>query len=163
MIRTRATACHTKTCARSLGKGTQLAREQARKDRTDQVCGIVEEELMDGRVAEEMMQARRAPRAANLIGTVKRTEEALETEAKDKGQGKGKRDTRYCYDYGEQGHIGMNCPYKWTNSIDEDEQTSWESELDGQEAEEPACLETPDDEGEWCWPRRNKITRWRAG
>ena len=127
------------------------------------VWHIVEEERMDVRVAEEMMQARRAPRAANLIGTVKRTEEALETEAKDKGQGKGKRDTRYCYDYGELGHIGMNCPYKWTNSIDEDEQTSWESELDGQEAEEPACLETPDDEGEWCWPRRNKITRWRAG
>ena len=22
-------------------------------------------------------------------------------------------------------------------------------------------LETPDDEGEWCWPRRNRITRWR--
>ena len=21
-------------------------------------------------------------------------------------------------------------------------------------------MEVPDDEGEWCWPRRNRITRW---
>ena len=41
----------------------------------------------------------------------------------------GKSEIRYCYDCGEQGHIGVNCPYKWANSIDEDDQTSsWESE-----------------------------------
>ena len=59
------------------GKGYKLAREHARKDRTDQMCGIVKKELMNGRVAEEMTEAReearRAPRAPNLIGTVTRT------------------------------------------------------------------------------------------
>ena len=38
----------------------------------------------------------------------------------------------------------MNCPYMWTNSVDE----------------ELASLEAPDGEGVWCWPRMNKITRW---
>ena len=33
---------------------------------------------------------------------------------KGKGKGEGKNGTRYCYDCGEQGHIGVNCPYKWT-------------------------------------------------
>ena len=41
MLWTRATTCHTT----SLGKGTEPAREQARKDRTGQECGIVEKEL----------------------------------------------------------------------------------------------------------------------
>ena len=56
----------------------------------------------------------------------------------------------------------MNCPYKWTTSIDEedDQVSSWESEPEGEKAEELASLETPDDEGEWCWPRMNRITRW---
>ena len=55
----------------------------------------------------------------------------------------------------------MNCPYTWTNSVDEEEDhgSSWESELEGAKAEELASLEAPDDEGEWCWPRRNRITR----
>ena len=48
---------------------TKPAREQTRKDQTDQGRGIVEKELMNGRVAEEMTEKRRAPRAANLIGT----------------------------------------------------------------------------------------------
>ena len=42
--------------------------------------GIVEKELMNGRVAREMTEvrkeARRAPRAANPIGTATRTKEA---------------------------------------------------------------------------------------
>ena len=48
----------------------------------------------------------------------------------------------------------MNCPYKWANSIaEEDDQTSsWESELEGENAEELASLETHDEEGEWWWP-----------
>ena len=80
-----------------------------------------------------------------------------------KGNGKGKSGTRYSFDCGQQGHIGMNCPYKWTNSIDEedDEGSSWESEPEGEKADELASLETPDDEREWCWPGRNRITRWR--
>ena len=61
----------------------------------------------------------------------------------------------------------MNCPYKWANRKDEeDDQPSWEIELEGENAEELASLEAPDDEGEWCLPkksrvtRRNRITRW---
>ena len=63
-----------------------------------------------------------------------------------KGKGKGKSQTRYCYDGGEQGHIGVNCPYKWANSFDEedDQTSSWESEP----------------EGEWCWPGKGRVTRW---
>ena len=36
----------------------------------------------------------------------------------------------------------MNCPYKWANSIDEedDQTTSWESELEGESAEELVVL-----------------------
>ena len=53
-----------------------------------------------------------------------------------KNKGKGESETRYCFDCGEQGHIGVNCPYKWTNSIEEenDRGSSWESELEGREA-----------------------------
>ena len=59
----------------------------------------------------------------------------------------------------------MNCPYKWTNNMDEedDQGSSWESEPEGDKAEELASVGTPDDEGEWCWPRRNRITRWECG
>ena len=56
----------------------------------------------------------------------------------------------------------MICPYRWiTNRDEEDVQgSSWESEPEGEKPEELASLEAPDDEGEWCWPRRNRITRW---
>ena len=57
-----------------------------------------------------------------------------------KGKGKGKSETRHCYDCGEQGHIGVNRPYEWANSIDEEDgqTSSWESEPDGENAEEPS-------------------------
>ena len=58
-------------------KGTKLAREQVKRDRMDQEHGIVGKELMNGRAAREMMEARSAPRAANLIGTVTRTKGAM--------------------------------------------------------------------------------------
>ena len=47
----------------------------------------------------------------------------------------------------------MNCPYKWTNSKDEedDQGSSWESEPEGNKAEQLASLEALDGEGEWCW------------
>ena len=46
------------------------------------------------------------------------------SKGKGKGKGKGKSETRYCYDCAEHGHMGVNCPYKWANSIDEqDDQT----------------------------------------
>ena len=53
---------------------------------------------------------------------------------KGKGKGKGKSETQYCHDCREQGHIGVNCPYKWANSIDEenDQTLSWESEPEGE-------------------------------
>ena len=38
------------------------------------------------------------------------------SKGKGKGKSKGKGETRYCYDCGEQGYIGVNCPYKWANS-----------------------------------------------
>ena len=44
---------------------------------------------------------------------------------------------------------------------EDDQGSSWETQLEGEKAEELATLETLDDEGEWCWPRRNRITRWR--
>ena len=56
----------------------------------------------------------------------------------------------------------VNCPYKWANSKnEEDDQTSWwESEPEGEKGEELASLETPDEEGEWCWPENGRVTRW---
>ena len=100
---------------------------------------------------------KKAPRAANPIGTATRTKER---KGKGKGKSKGKSETRYCYDCGEQGHIGENCPYKWANSIhgEDDQTSSWESELEGENAEELASLETPDEEGEWCWPEKSRVT-----
>ena len=55
----------------------------------------------------------------------------------------------------------VNCPCKWTNSIGEedDEGSSWK--LERAKPEELASLEAPDDEGYWCWPKRNRVTRWR--
>ena len=80
----------------------------ARRDQADQEHGTVGKELMNGRVAREMTEARkaarRAPRVAHEIGTVTRTKEAR---GKGNGKSKGKSETRYCYDCGEQGHIGV--------------------------------------------------------
>ena len=96
--------------------------------------GIVEKWLTNVRVAREMTEARkearRAPRAANPIGTVTRTKEARDKEGQEQKQER----TRYCYDCKEQVHIGVNCPYKWANSIDEedDQTSSWKSEPEGE-------------------------------
>ena len=115
----------------------------------DQEHGIVGKELMNSRVAREMMEARkesrRAPRVANPIGTVTRTKGARE-KARVRATARVKPD--YSCDCGEQGHIGVNCPYKWSNSKDEedDQTSSWESEPEGENAEELASLETHDEE-----------------
>ena len=60
-----------------------------------------------------------------------------------RGNFKGMRETRYCYDCGEQEHIGVNCPYKWTNSIDEegDRRFHGKVNLEEEESEELASLE----------------------
>ena len=83
--------------------------------------------------------------------------------SKGKDKGKGKSETRYCYDCGKQGHIGVNCPYKWANSVARKmikHHRGRESEPEGENAEELASLETHDEEGEWCWPKKGRVTRW---
>ena len=147
---TRATTCRTTMCVRSRGKDTKLAKEQARKDQTEQERGTEEKELTTGRVAKETMEERRearnAPRAANLIGTGDKNKGSNGN--KEKGTGKGKNVIRCCCNFGQQRHIGVNCPYKWTNTMDEEDgqSSSWESDFDGDKPEEFACLEAPDDE-----------------
>ena len=44
---------------------------------------------------------------------------------------------------------------------EEDRGSSWESELEGENEEELVSLEALGDEGERCWPKKNRITRWR--
>ena len=51
------------------------------------------DEWTSGRGDEERREARRAPRAANLIGTVTATKEALQTKAKARAKARGKPDT----------------------------------------------------------------------
>ena len=69
--------------------------EQARTDQTEQERGTEEKELLSVRVAQETMEERRearmAPRAANLIGTVTKTKDPMGTKAK----GKAKATTRW--------------------------------------------------------------------
>ena len=64
------------------------------RDQTDREHGIVEKELMSGRVTEEITEerkeVRRVPRATNLIGTVRKTREA---KGKAKGRARAKPDT----------------------------------------------------------------------
>ena len=80
--------------------------------------------------------------------------------AKGKARTRVKPDTATTAE--SKGHIGVNCPHKWANSTDEEGEqvSSWESEPEGEKAEELVSLETLDDEGDWCGPRRNRITRW---
>ena len=87
----------------------------------------------------------------------------LGSKGKGKGKGKDKNKTRYCYNCREQEEIGVNCPYKRANSTDEedDRTSSWESEPEGEKAEEVASLQTLDEEGVWCWPEKSGVTRWR--
>ena len=63
-------------------EGYKASKDQAKSGQMDLERGIVEKELMNGRVAGEMAEprkeAKRAPRAANPIGTVTRTKEARE-------------------------------------------------------------------------------------
>ena len=114
--------CHAKTCAPSPGRRTRPAREQAT------TMGIVE------KGADEWTSGRRDD-GAKRGGKKKGSKGSKPDWHSDKDKGKGKRETQYCYDCGEQGHIGVNCPNKWANSIDEeDDQTSpWESEPEGRE------------------------------
>ena len=83
-------------------------------------CGIVEEELMHGRVAEVMTGARKA----NRTGSVTRTKKGG---TGDKGKGKGESETRDWFDCGEQWRIAVNCSKKADQQHEEEDQgSSWE-------------------------------------
>ena len=118
---------------------------------------------MNGRVAREVTEvrkeARRAPRVASPIGTATRTKEARD---KARARAKARVKPGIATTAESREHIGLKCPYKWANSIDEeyDQTSSWESEPEGENSEELASLETPDEEGEWCWPEMSRVTRW---
>ena len=107
---------------------------------------------MSGRVTEEITEERKevrhVPRATHLIGPVSRTKEAVETMAK----------ARVGVDL-DFPTIAESKRISWTNSMDQedDQGSSWESESEN--AGELASVEALD-EGEWCWPRMNRITRW---
>ena len=77
---------------------------------------------MNGRVANESMEdrreARKATSAAIWTGTVTKTKDP--TDNKGKGKGKGRK-TRLRRLAESKGHIGVHCPYSWTNSIDEED------------------------------------------
>ena len=79
-------------------------------------------------------------KAANQIATVTKTKDTMETQATAKVKVRAR--LRLAANCGEQDHIGVNCPYAWTNSADEedDQGSSWEKE--------PASCEAPDHEGE---------------
>ena len=86
------------------------------------------------------------------------------SKGKGKGKGKGKSETRYCYDCGEQGYIGVNCPYKWANSIDEedDQTSSWESEPEGENGEELASLRRLTKKQSGAGPRKAESPGWEG-
>ena len=79
-----------KTCAPLTGQYTG----PARRDRIDQEHGIVGKELLNGQAAREMMEARkearRAPRAASLMGTVTRTRKAMGAKGKARARAKAR-------------------------------------------------------------------------
>ena len=150
------TTCHTRTCAPLLGKDTKPAREQARRDRVDREHGIAGKDPMNGLAAGGTTEATKWSKGSKSDW---KSDKDKGSKGNGKGKSKGKSETRYCHDSGEQGHIGANCPYKWANSIDEedDQTSSCESEPEGENAEELASLETPDEEGEW---KKSRVTRW---
>ena len=43
------------------------------------------------------------------------------------------------------------------NDEEDDQPSSWLGELEGENAEELASQETPDEEGEWCWPKKSRV------
>ena len=156
--RTRAMTRHTKTGAPSPGKGTKPAKEPAKRVQMDREHDIVEREPMYGRVAGEMTEprkeARRAPKAASLNGTVTRTREAMEVQGKVRATvwTRAKPDTAMTA--ASTGISELLVHKKMTRSH------RGRVCLKEKKTEELASLGTPDDEGEWCWPRRNRITRW---
>ena len=136
VTRTRATTCRTTMCVRSRGMITNLAKDLARKDKTEQERGIEEKELRasckrdDGGTKGD----KKGSKGSNpdRYGD----NDTRSNGHKGKGEGKCNSEIQDCYDCGDQGHIGVNCPYKWANSKDEDGQgSSWEGGFEGESPE----------------------------
>ena len=85
-------------------------KEQARKDQTEQERGTVEKEPMNGQVA------RRSD--GGKLGGKKGSEGSNSDWHGDKhkgsngSKGKGERETRYCYDSGAQGYMGVKLSFQ---------------------------------------------------
>ena len=154
---TRATTCHMKTCAPLTGKG---AGKKGLDGSGTWHRGKGTDEWPSGKRDDGGKKG--GKKGSNGSKPDWLSDKDKWSKGKGKGKGKAKSETRYCYDCGEQGNIGVNCPYKWANSIDEedDQTSSWESEPEGENAEELASLKVPDEEGEWCWPQKGRVTRW---
>ena len=78
--RTRATTCRAAVCVRSRAKDAKLAKEQARKDRTERERGTEVTELMDGRVAKETSKS-------DWYGDIDTGPNGNKDEGKDKDKG----------------------------------------------------------------------------
>ena len=80
------------------------SRQGNRQERTerDWVCGIVEKELMNGRVAEEMTEGKKGGKKGSKGGKPDwyGDRDKGSTGNKGKIKGKGKSETRYCFDCG---------------------------------------------------------------
>ena len=141
VTRTRATTCHTKTCVPSLGRGTRPEKEQAKKGPNGSGTwhrGKGADEWTNGKRDDGGKKGgKKGPKGSKPDWYGDKDKGGNGSKGTGKGEGKGKIETRYCYDYGEQGHIGVICPSKWANSIDEedDQTSSWESEIEGEKAE----------------------------
>ena len=115
---------------------TKPAREQARKDRTDRVCGIVEkgaDEWTSGRRDDGGKKGgNKGSKGSKHDWYGDKDKGGTGNKGKGKGKGKGKIETRYCYGCG----------------IDEedDQGSSWESEVELEKAEELGLAEDDEDE-----------------
>ena len=94
----------------------KLAKEQARKDQIEQERTASAKRDDGGKKGGKKGSK---SRESDWYGDRKKGSNG--NEAKGKGKGEGQSETRHCFDCGEQGHIGVNCPYKWTNSTDEED------------------------------------------
>ena len=96
----------------STKKRTKLTEEQARQDQAEQERDIVEDELVNGRVAKETMKEGSKGSKPDWFG-----DKDKGPNGEGSGKGESKSETRYCCDCGEQGHIGVNCLYLCADMI----------------------------------------------
>ena len=98
--RTRATTCRATMCVRLLGKDTKVAKEQARKDQTDQGRGIEEKEQMNGSSANRDDGGKKGGTKGSKgskrdwYGDKDKGSNGNKGNDKGEGKGQGKSDTR---------------------------------------------------------------------